>query len=115
MNVFSSRLKYVRQSKNLTQKQLALMIDVSPAMMCKYETSEAYPSYETLIKISQVLEISLDYLCGIEYSLNDNNSEYIVDEKLLKTLKRSKILYSFIQDDPRNNILLLEKFIKNLN
>ena len=116
MSIFGSRLKYIRESKDLTQKALAQMIGTSAVMICKYESldSEVFPSYEHLISLSKVLNVSLDYLCGSEYYLNEESSDYNADERLLIIIKRSKTLSNFILDDPRTNVQLLENYIKQI-
>ena len=115
MSIFGSRLKYIRESKNLTQKALAAMIGTSPVMICKYESNEdIFPSYQHLIELSKVLNVSLDYLCGSEYYLNEESTDYNADERLLKIIKRSKTLSNFILDDPRTNVQLLENYIKQI-
>ena len=115
MSIFGSRLKHLRESKELTQKELATLIGTSNVMICKYETNDnAFPSYEHLIMISKVFNVSLDYLCGSEYYLHEENSDYNADERLLKIIKRSKTLSSFILEDPRTNVSLLENYIKNI-
>ena len=115
MSIFGSRLKYLRESKEMTQKQLASLIGTSPVMICKYESSdEVYPTYQHLIELSKALNVSLDYLCGSEYYLNEDQAAYSTDEHLLKIIKRSKTLYKFILDDPRSNVQLLENYIKQI-
>ena len=44
---------------------------------------------------------------------DENINFYLKDETLLKIIRRSKKLSSFILDDPRTNVKLLEKFIMN--
>lgn len=115
VSIFGSRLKYLRESKELTQKQLASIIGTSPVMICKYESSDdIYPKYNHLIALSKALNVSLDYLCGTEYYLNEDEAAYNTDESILKIIKRSKTLYKFILDDPRSNVQLLENYIKQI-
>ena len=115
LSIFGSRLKYIRESKDLTQKALAQMIGTSPVMICKYESGDdIFPSYQHLIELSKVLNVSLDYLCGSEYYLNEDQASYNSDERLLKIIKRSKTLSNFILDDPRTNVQLLENYIKQI-
>ena len=115
MSIFGSRLKLLRESKELTQQQLANLIGTSHVMISKYERNDdAFPSYVHLIEIAKVFNVSLDYLCGTEYYLNEDGDNYESDERLLKIIKRSKTLSNFILDDPRTNVSLLENYIKNI-
>lgn len=115
MSIFGSRLKYLRESRDLTQKQLAEMLGTSSVMICKYEKNDdVFPNYSHLIELSKIFNVSLDYLCGSEYYLNEESEDYNADERLLKIIKRSKTLSRFILDDPRNNVLILENYIKQM-
>ena len=46
--------------------------------------------------------------------MEDSNDEYLKDDTLLKIIRRSKELSSFILDDPRTNVKLLEAYIRKL-
>lgn len=63
MDGFGERLRKLRKDSDLTQGQLATQIGVVPSAVGKYERLEAsYPSIETLIKIADYFNVSLDYL-----------------------------------------------------
>ncbi len=63
MGEFGERLKRLRKDNDLTQGQLAEKIGVVPSAVGKYERLEAsYPSIETLIRIADYFNVSLDYL-----------------------------------------------------
>lgn len=63
---FGTRLRKLRQSKNLTQKQLADLIGVKNSIISFYEVGDRLPSPMMIIKLSKVLHVSSDYLLGIE-------------------------------------------------
>ena len=52
----------LRKKKNLTQEDLALLLDISDKSISKWETGTAYPSIDNLKKLSHILDISLDEL-----------------------------------------------------
>ena len=56
------RLKELRKSENLTQKQLAERLGISRVNYTRYETNTVRPDYETLILIADFFDVSLDYL-----------------------------------------------------
>lgn len=58
------RIKYYRQKRGLTQEQLAFDIHTSAAYISNIERSIKKPSLQTIILISEVLEISVDELLG---------------------------------------------------
>ncbi len=57
-------LQEVRKSRNLTQKQVAEDNKINVATYCTYETGRYEPDIETLKKIADYFDVSLDYLCG---------------------------------------------------
>lgn len=54
------KLKELRKSENLTQQQLADKLQISRVNYTRYETNAARPDYETLIKIADFFDVSLD-------------------------------------------------------
>jgi transcriptional regulator with XRE-family HTH domain len=60
---FNERLKELREAKGLTQVQLANLSGISSRMIQKYE-KDSRPQYDTVIKLSKALEISVSELLG---------------------------------------------------
>lgn len=71
------RLRYLREQRNLTQKQLAEISDVSQATIAHIEKKTKDPSVETLNKISAALDIHIATL----FSTND---VFVFDMKRLR-------------------------------
>ena len=61
---FGMHLKSLRQSKNVTQKQLAADIGASERGIQHYEIGERKPAYDMLIALADYFDVSLDYLVG---------------------------------------------------
>ncbi len=59
---FADKLKIIRAERNMTQENLAELLNVSRQSISKWETGAGYPETEKLILIAKELEISLDYL-----------------------------------------------------
>ena len=59
---FSENLRNLRLSHNLTQVELAKKLNLSRSAISNYEQGKMQPSIETLIKISDIFEISIDNL-----------------------------------------------------
>lgn len=64
MTTFASRVRELRQLKNLTQKQMAAEIGVSEILWRKYEAGDRTPTFEGLIAIADYFDVSVDYLVG---------------------------------------------------
>ena len=63
---FSENLKFFRLLNGYNQKKIAEELGVTFSTYCLYETGEAEPDLDTLVKIAEILEISIDVLLGIE-------------------------------------------------
>ena len=61
---FAERLRLLRSQRNLTQTRLAQLLDVSPRVYNRWETGDASPHFDTVVKIAEALGVSLDELAG---------------------------------------------------
>jgi transcriptional regulator with XRE-family HTH domain len=70
LDIFSQRLIEARKDLGLSQRALAAKLGISQGAYKGYELiGEKYgrePSLETLKNISAILDVSLDYLVGLE-------------------------------------------------
>lgn len=89
---FGKNLRNLREKANMSQKQLASYVGVSPTSISLYELHERMPSQEVMAKIAQVFRVSTDYLLGIEKNrvldldgLTDDEIEII--EKLVSNMR----------------------------
>lgn len=61
---FGERLKSLRLEKDLKQTELAKIIEVSSSTIGMYEQGRRYADLETLTKIAEFFDVSVDYLIG---------------------------------------------------
>ncbi len=66
MKIFGTRLREVRKSKKITQAEIAQKLETSQGAYQKWENDRTEPSFENLIKLADLLEVSLDSLFGRE-------------------------------------------------
>lgn len=59
---FGDRLKELRERKNMKQNEIANILGIHNSTLTKYESGERNPDFETLIQISSLLEVTIDYL-----------------------------------------------------
>ena len=64
MQILNDRMKKARKARRITQEQLAEMANVTRGMIARYETTNHLPSIDTLIRIADALDVSIDYLLG---------------------------------------------------
>lgn len=62
--MFSDRLKSLRKEKNLTQKGLGQILNISGGTVGMYEIGKRNPDNDTLNKIADFFNVSTDYLLG---------------------------------------------------
>ena len=58
------RLKELRTQMNLSQKDVADQLKVSPSIISAYETGERTPSTENILSLAYLFKCSTDYLLG---------------------------------------------------
>lgn len=56
------RVRSIRKSKNLTQKQLGELSGIAEPTIRRYELGKLNPKYETLAKIAKALAVSTEFL-----------------------------------------------------
>ncbi len=58
------RLQKARKESGLSQEELAEQLGVSRQAVSKWENDSGYPEMEKMIRLSQIYQVSLDYLVG---------------------------------------------------
>ena len=74
--MIGERLKALRKSKGITQRELAEVLNIRKATVSLYETNVNEPSDLIKIKIAKYFNTSVDYLIGViddEVSYYDKN------------------------------------------
>lgn len=70
---FSERLKKLRKDTGLTQVEVANKLGISQPAYASWERGIKKPTQDNLVKIAQILNVSVDYLVG--------NSQETLDRK----------------------------------
>lgn len=74
--MFNKKLKEVRLSKGLTQKQMAEILSMATNAYQRYELGTSEPNMLKLLKLSAILDISLDELLCRDEFLAEHVDEY---------------------------------------
>ena len=61
---FSERLKKLRKDTDLTQVDVASKLGISQQAYASWERGVKKPTQDNLVKIAQILNVSVDYLVG---------------------------------------------------
>lgn len=62
--IFNERLKFLRVEYGLTQDKAAREMDMPLRSYTRLEADGAKPNYDTLIKLADFYEVSVDWLMG---------------------------------------------------
>lgn len=87
--MIGNRLVELRKEKGLTQEELAKALNISRSALSLYEIGKRDPDTETLKKIAEYFNVSIDYLLGRTdipnpHIPNDYTQKYKVTKKDLK-------------------------------
>ena len=84
------KLKLLRDANNLTQKQMASILNVTQKSISTYENGLTEPDISTMIKIADYFDVSLDYLLDRKTSKTENSKITIeIGSDELSALKRA--------------------------
>ena len=85
-------IRSLRQTKGMTQKELADQLSISPSTIGMYEQNRRVPDIDTVSKIAYVFEVSVDYLLGTEKSGGNNYSNFQIFEESFDFRERVRAL-----------------------
>lgn len=84
-SILSLKLKEYRVEHSLTQQDLAEILEVSDKSVSKWELGKTYPSKKNIIKISELLNISMELLL-LEEVVEDNQKEKRITKYVIPLL-----------------------------
>jgi Predicted transcriptional regulators len=64
MKIVAERIKTLRESLRLSQKDLAKKLGISQSGVNRYENNQSEASYGTLLLYADYFDVSLDYIYG---------------------------------------------------
>lgn len=64
-SILAARIKELRSSLNITQKEFATFVGCTAATLSSYENGSKSPSLEIIKGIAEKCEVSIDWLCGL--------------------------------------------------
>ena len=67
---FKDILKQLREEKSVSGKKLSVELQFSPNLVYAWEKGRAQPNIETLIKLAEYFDVSVDYLIGATDDFN---------------------------------------------
>lgn len=85
---FGNKIYNLRKAKNLTQAQLAEILNVSPKTISRWETGEGYPEISILKPLADALGVTVDDL--LSDNINDHNEKASFEQNTNKKEKTHK-------------------------
>lgn len=93
------RIKELRESRHLSQQRLAMDMNVSQAMISKYEIGQSEPDIQMIMKLASYFQVSTDYLLGLSDSkicvtvinLSEDEKNILYDYKRLNEIQKGKV------------------------
>ena len=95
--MLKDRLKKARLNAKLTQKQMANMLNTTQQSYAQWENGKRYPKPDSIKKLSEILNVTSDYLHG-----RDDGLEDVIEVLKEKTLN---------EEEKREIIALLRKYL----
>ena len=62
-----ANIKSLRKERNITQKKLGDLLNVSEGTISRYEANVSLPPFETLRTIASIFNVSMDELYGMKH------------------------------------------------
>ena len=81
---FAEKIYLIRTKSKLSQEEMASKFNVSRQTISKWESGMSYPEIDKLISISEMFDVSIDYL------LKDNENRKDMGERI------EKIIFQFL-------------------
>lgn len=109
-----NRIKTLRTEYNLTQKQLADKLGLTPKMISFYESGQRIPPIDIVEKLSSIFSKSADYLIGLSSDSKDDVFLSPKDQQILNFFHQDpervmELLSSFSKLSARNKTIILGK------
>ena len=83
-----SRIKRLRQERGWSQAQFAKKLEVHPKQVSGYERGAHIPSTDVMIRMAEVLGVSLDFL--VFDNRSDTRQVNISDIELIELLEKNR-------------------------
>lgn len=99
---FGSRLKHARESKKFSQQALATMLDVTDGTISNYEKGVAFPRWDTMKKICDILGVDPNYLFWDD--LTDDLKSKIIEKMTYENNDIGISLYKQLDAEDRAEI-----------
>jgi len=103
---FAQRLKELRTIRKLTQNRLAELLNVKPRVYSRWETGDAVPHFDTIVRLADILGVTLDEMAG----RSDAPPQFVIRNPELNRLYKKVDLLS--DEDQSALVVVLDSLVK---
>ena len=99
--MFSENLKTLRKQKGFSQEELAARLHVVRQTVSKWEKGQSVPDAGTLIRLAEILDVSVSQLLGEKVENEQATSDVAeqlarINEQLAMTNRRSRFIWRIV-------------------
>ena len=102
MCMFNEKLRFLRKYQHLTQSEVAKELNVNQRTYSQYEIGATEPNFETLKKMANFFDVSIDYLLEndrcffdcediVDFNNFILNGRYTINSKFLSERERQRL------------------------
>ena len=95
IEMVADRIKFLRESNNLTQSELARQLGITRSSVNAWEQGISVPSTQYVVELARLFNVSVDYLLGVDASANLNIAGLNEDDV--------KLVYQIVNHLRKNN------------
>ena len=107
MENFRNRVKQLRESKNITQKELSELLDMKTyTTITKWESGDNFPKAKDIKRLSEIFDVSSDYLLGLSNETGSKISR--ISSKLNEPRQKIVLNTATSQLDEQNNSKVID-------
>lgn len=87
-NMFARRMRETRIKKGISQAELSRITGIAPATLSSYESEDKpkSPPIDKALTIANALNVSLDWLCGLNSDKCNNTSNEITFDNIMEAI-----------------------------
>lgn len=105
------RLRIARQRKEMLQKRVAKILGINPGTLSNYEAGKREPDNETLIKLCNLYDVTIEYILNGTIQSNNKNSVLNLSEREKELLT----LFNTLSKEGQDYLLQSGEMIKKLD
>lgn len=108
MTTFGEKLRQLMENNNVKQQELADKLNVKRGSVSNWTTNRRCPDAETIVKIADYFNVTVDYL------LKDTGIKSDELEELREDYSEIEDLYESYKELDKNNKILIDSMIKTM-